>query len=305
MVQFFKKTNINFIGQSKLAISISLAFILVSAAFIFVHKGLNFSVDFAGGTLIQMKFEKPVRDDLGKIRSIVNGIGLGSPEVKTIGQIVNNELQITVAKQESEITSVTNAIRDALSKNYSENSFEIRRVESVGPKIGGELKRDAIIATILSLIAILIYVCFRFNLPFGVASVIPLFHDVLITLGVFIIFDLEISLTFIAAIMTIVGYSLNDTIVIFDRIRENMRGGLKGRKFPELVNSSINQTLSRTINTSVTTLFVVSALYILGSEAIKDFALAMLVGVIAGTYSTIYIASSILVWWHNKKPVTK
>lgn len=305
MVQFFKKTNINFIGQSKLAISISLAFILVSAAFIFVHKGLNFSVDFAGGTLIQMKFEKPVRDDLGKIRSIVNGIGLGSPEVKTIGQIVNNELQITVAKQESEITSVTNAIRDALSKNYSENSFEIRRVESVGPKIGGELKRDAIIATILSLIAILIYVGFRFNLPFGVASVIPLFHDVLITLGVFIIFDLEISLTFIAAIMTIVGYSLNDTIVIFDRIRENMRGGLKGRKFPELVNSSINQILSRTINTSVTTLFVVSSLYILGSEAIKDFALAMLVGVIAGTYSTIYIASSILVWWHNKKPVTK
>jgi len=305
MVQFFKKTNINFIGQSKLAISISLAFILVSAAFIFVHKGLNFSVDFAGGTLIQMKFEKPVRDDLGKIRSIVNGIGLGSPEVKTIGQIVNNELQITVAKQESEITSVTNAIRDALSKNYSENSFEIRRVESVGPKIGGELKRDAIIATILSLIAILIYVGFRFNLPFGVASVIPLFHDVLITLGVFIIFDLEISLTFIAAIMTIVGYSLNDTIVIFDRIRENMRGGLKGRKFPELVNSSINQTLSRTINTSLTTLFVVAALYFLGSEAIKDFALAMLVGVITGTYSTIYIASSILVWWHNKKPVTK
>lgn len=305
MVQFFKKTNINFIGQSKLAISISLAFILVSAAFIFVHKGLNFSVDFAGGTLIQMKFEKPVRDDLGKIRSIVNGIGLGSPEVKTIGQIVNNELQITVAKQESEITSVTNAIRDALSKNYSENSFEIRRVESVGPKIGGELKRDAIIATILSLIAILIYVGFRFNLPFGVASVIPLFHDVLITLGVFIIFDLEISLTFVAAILTIVGYSLNDTIVIFDRIRENMRGGLKGKKFPELVNSSINQTLSRTINTSLTTLFVVAALYFIGSEAIKDFALAMLVGVIAGTYSTIYIASPILIFWHNKKPITK
>ena len=127
----------------------------------------------------------------------------------------------------------------------------------------------------------------------------------LITLGVFIIFDLEISLTFIAAIMTIVGYSLNDTIVIFDRIRENMRGGLKGRKFPELVNSSINQTLSRTINTSVTTLFVVSALYFIGSEAIKDFALAMLVGVIAGTYSTIYIARPILIFWHNKKPITK
>ncbi|NLP03301.1 MAG: protein translocase subunit SecF [Fibrobacter sp.] len=305
MVQFFKKTNFNFIGFSKLAIGISLAFVLVSIVFMFVHKGLNFSVDFAGGTLIQVKFEKPVRDDLGKIRSIVSDLGLGSPEVKTIGQIINNELQITVAKQESELTNVTNIIRDALSKDYPENSFDIRRVESVGPKIGGELKRDAIIATILSLIAILIYVGFRFNLPFGVASVIPLFHDVLITLGVFIIFDLEISLTFIAAIMTIVGYSLNDTIVIFDRIRENMRGGLKGRKFPELVNSSINQTLSRTINTSVTTLFVVSALYFIGSEAIKDFALAMLVGVIAGTYSTIYIASPILIFWHNKKPITK
>jgi preprotein translocase subunit SecF len=305
MVQFFKKTNFNFIGFSKLAIGISLAFVLVSIVFMFVHKGLNFSVDFAGGTLIQVKFEKPVRDDLGKIRSIVSDLGLGSPEVKTIGQIINNELQITVAKQESELTNVTNIIRDALSKDYPENSFDIRRVESVGPKIGGELKRDAVIATILSLIAILIYVGFRFNLPFGVASVVPLFHDVLITLGVFIIFDLEISLTFVAAILTIVGYSLNDTIVIFDRIRENMRGGLKGKKFPELVNSSINQTLSRTINTSVTTLFVVAALYFIGSEAIKDFALAMLVGVIAGTYSTIYIASPILIFWHNKKPITK
>jgi preprotein translocase subunit SecF len=305
MVQFFKKTNFNFIGFSKLAIGISLAFVLVSIVFMFVHKGLNFSVDFAGGTLIQVKFEKPVRDDLGKIRSIVSDLGLGSPEVKTIGQIINNELQITVAKQESELTNVTNIIRDALSKDYPENSFDIRRVESVGPKIGGELKRDAVIATILSLIAILIYVGFRFNLPFGVASVVPLFHDVLITLGVFIIFDLEISLTFVAAILTIVGYSLNDTIVIFDRIRENMRGGLKGKKFPELVNSSINQTLSRTINTSLTTLFVVAALYFIGSEAIKDFALAMLVGVIAGTYSTIYIASPILIFWHNKKPITK
>lgn len=305
MVQFFKKTNFNFIKYSKLAITISIVFVLVSIAFIFVHRGLNFSVDFAGGTLVQVKFDKPVKDDLGKIRTIVNNLGLGSPEVKTIGVAANNELQITVAKQENEETNVANVIRDAFSKDYKENGFEIRRVESVGPKIGGELKRDALIATILSLIAILIYVGFRFNLPFGVASVVPLFHDVLITVGVFIIFDLEISLTFIAAILTIVGYSLNDTIVIFDRIRENMRGGLRGRNFAELVNSSINQTLSRTVNTAMTTFFVVGSLYFLGSEAIKDFALAMMVGVVAGTYSTIYIASPILLWWHAKKPITK
>lgn len=304
MFQFFKNAKYNILGYRKIAISISIAVIVVGLISIAVHRGFNLSVDFIGGTTMQLKFEKSFHNDLSKIRSIVNNLGFGSPEVKTIGQISNNELQVTVGKQ-GEGDEVSNAIKSALTKEYSQNSFEVRRVETVGPKIGGELKRDAIIATILSLIAILLYVGFRFNLPFGVAAVIPLFHDVMITVTVFSLLNLEISIQFIAALLTIVGYSLNDTIVIFDRIRENLKGGLRGKNFADLVNTSINQTLSRTIITSLTTIFVSASLWLLGSDAIKDFALALTVGVAVGTYSTIYIASPILVAWHNKKPITK
>ena len=304
MVQFLKKTSINFLGYRKIAITISISFILIGLISVVAHRGLNLSVDFAGGTLMQLKFDKPVRDDLGEIRSIINNQGLGSPEVKTIGKVSQNELQVTVSKQ-AEGSTVADQVRAALSKEYSKNSFEVLRIENVGPKIGGELKRDAMIAMVLSLIAILIYVGFRFNIPFGVASVVPLFHDVLVTIGVFSILNLEISLPFIAALLTIVGYSLNDTIVIFDRIRENMRGGLRGKNFNDMVNTSINQTLSRTIITSFTTLIVVAVLYILGSDAIKDFALALLIGVAVGTYSTIYIASPVLLAWHKKKAIVR
>ncbi|NLL13903.1 MAG: protein translocase subunit SecF [Fibrobacter sp.] len=304
MLQVFKNTKFDFIRCQKIAYSASILVILIGVVSVIMHRGFNLSVDFIGGTTMQMKFEKPFHDDLGKIRDIISELGFGSPEVKTIGQVVNNELQVTVGKQ-AEGDIVSKSIKNALTEKYPENSFEVRRVETVGPKIGGELKRDAIVATILSLIAILIYVGFRFNLPFGVASVIPLFHDVLVTLTVFSLLNLEVSLTFIAALLTIVGYSLNDTIVIFDRIRENLKNGLKGKSFTDVVNGSINQTLSRTFITSLTTLFVSFALYLLGSDAIKDFALALTVGVVVGTYSSIFIATSILVAWHNKKPIVK
>lgn len=304
MMQFLKKTNINFIGFRRVAITCSLIFILVGVISVILHRGLNLSIDFAGGTLIQMKFEKPVRSDLAKIRAIVTSLGYGSPEVKTIGQVENNELQVTIRKL-GEGTSVANEIKSILEKEYADNKYEVRRVENVGPKIGSELKRNALIASLLSLLAILIYVGFRFHIPFGVAAVVPLFHDILITIAVFSLLNREVSLPFIAALLTIIGYSLNDTIVIFDRIRENMRGGLRGKSFIDMVNTSINQTLSRTIITSMTTLFVVATLFVLGSEAIKDFALALLIGVFVGTYSTIYIASPVLIWWHKKWPVAK
>ncbi len=304
MLQAFKNTKFDFIRYQKIAISASVLVILIGVVSVIMHRGFNLSVDFIGGTTMQIKFQKPFHDDLGKIRSIISNLGFGSPEVKTIGQIANNELQVTVGKQ-GEGDEVSKAIRNALTEKYPENSFEVRRVETVGPKIGGELKRDAFVATILSLIAILIYVGFRFNLPFGVAAVIPLFHDVLVTITVFSLLNMEVSLTFIAALLTIVGYSLNDTIVIFDRIRENLKNGLKGRSFKDVVNASINQTLSRTFITSLTTLFVSFALFVFGSDAIKDFALALTVGIAVGTYSTIFIAISILVAWHNKKPIVK
>jgi preprotein translocase SecF subunit len=304
MLQAFKNTKFNFIRSQKIAYSISILVILIGVVSVVMHRGFNLSVDFIGGTTMQMKFQKPFHDDLGKIRTTISELGFGSPEVKTIGQIANNELQVTVGKQ-GEGDEVSKAIKNALAQKYPENPFEVRKVETVGPKIGGELKRDAVVATLFSLVAILIYVGFRFNLPFGVASVIPLFHDVLVMLTVFSLLNLEISLTFIAALLTIVGYSLNDTIVIFDRIRENLRSGLRGRSFNDVVNGSINQTLSRTFFTSLTTLFVSASLYLLGSDAIKDFALALTVGVVAGTYSSIFIAPSVLVAWHSKKPIVK
>jgi preprotein translocase SecF subunit len=306
MVEFLKKSNFDFIGPRKWAIMISLIIIFSSIVVMLVRNGKpNVSIDFSGGTVVQLKFEKPVQNDLGKIRSIVTALDFGSPEVKTVGPVSHNEIQITV-KKKAEASFVGDQIKAAIAKGYSDNPFELRREELVGPKIGNELKTDAVIAVSLALVALLIYVGFRFSLPFGLAAIVPLFHDVLIALTPFFIFNLEISLATIAALMTIVGFSINDTIVIFDRIRENLRGGaLRQKNFIELINWSINLTLSRTIITSLTVFFGVSFLYFLGGESIKDFSLTMFVGTIAGVYSTIYIASPILIWWNKRWPITK
>lgn len=304
MLEIIRDSKINFIAGRKIAITISIIAIVAGLAAVVVKGGLNFSIDFAGGTLVQLKFQNPVADDLPEIRNIVSSLGFGSPEVKRIGKIDQNEIQIMVRKQ-ADGTKVAETVQKALQKELAQNTFEMRRVENVGPKIGSELRRNAIIASILSLIAILIYVGFRFNLPFGVAAIVPLFHDTLITIGIFTILGREISLTFLAALLTIIGYSLNDTIVIFDRIRENLKGGLRGRAIDGVINTSINQTLSRTIITSVTTLIVVTCLYILGSDAIKDFALALLIGIGIGTYSSVYIASPVLIWWQNRWSISK
>jgi len=306
MLQFFKNTKYDFLRLSKAAITLSLTFILISAVSVAYHKGFNMSIDFAGGTTVQLKFEKQMRDELTNIRNAVGALGFGQPEIKTIGLADNNEIQITVrSSQSGDVNAVVEAIRGVLGSTMPDNAFEVLRIENVGPKIGGELTRDAVIAATLALLAILVYVGFRFKLSYAVASVIPLFHDVLITLGIFSLLNLELTLPFLAAVMTIIGYSLNDTIVVFDRIRENVKNGLRGKTFQEVVNGSINQTLSRTIITSVTTLFTVLALYVLGSDSIKDFALALTIGVVVGTYSTLFIAVSILVWWHKKWGVVK
>jgi preprotein translocase subunit SecF len=306
MIEFLKNANYNFIGARKWAITVSLIVIFGSLLYMLVvyHKP-NLSIDFTGGTVVQLKFEKTVYNDIGLVRKIVNDLNFGSPEVKTVGPISHNELQITV-KKKAEGSFVGDQIRDALKKKYARNNFEVRRQELVGPKIGAELKTDAVIALLLALIALLIYVGFRFSPPFGVAAIIPLFHDVLVALTPFFIFNIEISLSTVAALLTIVGFSINDTIVIFDRIRENLRGGgLRQRTFIELCNWSINLTLSRTIITSLTVFFGVSFLYFFGGESLKDFTLTMFVGTISGVYSTIYIACPILIWWNHKWPIKR
>jgi preprotein translocase subunit SecF len=304
MIQFFKDTKIDFLGYRKIAITFSIILTIITIVSVIFHRGFNYSIDFVGGSLVQLKFEKPVKNDLHKIRSAVASLNYGSPEVKSIGAEANNELQITI-KKKADLSTIGEELKTVIKQKYPDNSFEVRRYETVGPKVGGELKRDAIISLSLALIAILIYIAFRFYLPFGVACLIPLFHDVIVTAGFFSVFNIEFSLTLVAALLTIVGYSLNDNVIIFDRIRENMKGGLGKKTFAQIINESINQTLSRTIITSGITFVVITLLYAFGSETIKDFALAMMIGVVIGTYSTIYIASPILLWWHNKWPIIK
>jgi preprotein translocase subunit SecF len=264
----------------------------------------NWSIEFVGGTLVQLKFEKPLANDLDKIRSIFNRHGHTGSEIKPIGAKADNELLIIIRKQ-AEASALGEEIRQILANELPENKSEMRRIEAIGPKIGGEMRRDALTAVFFSLIGILVYVWFRFKVSFGVAAVIPIFHDVLVCMGFFSILNKEFSLTFIAALLTIMGYSINDTVVIFDRIRENMKKGIKGRTFTDILNQSINQTLSRTVITSGITFSVMAILYFAGSETIKDFALAMMLGVFVGTYSSIYVAAPILHWWHRKWPIIK
>lgn len=312
MVEIFKSTKYDFIKHSAKAIGFSLVVIVSSWIFTFATGGFNFAVDFTGGTLVQVKFKDTVDDKaLAKIRSVLQeieiapGQKISRPEVKNIGPKSDNELQITV-KEKLEGNVLQEKIRETLTKGYSENSFELRRQELVGPKIGKELKTNAIVAVVLSLIALLIYVGVRFSLPFAFAAIVPIFHDVVISLSPMLFIRGELSLATMAALLTVAGYSLNDTIVIFDRIRENIRAnGLKNKSFTELINVSINQTLSRTIITFIAMIFVVAMLFFFGGEAIKDFSLPMFAGTIAGVYSTIYIASPILIWWNKKWPITK
>ncbi|MDR3013487.1 MAG: protein translocase subunit SecF [Chitinispirillales bacterium] len=305
MLQIFKNTKYDFLCHSKKAQVVVIGFMVVSLVMLVINGGFNMSIDFVGGTTMHMKFEQPVRDDLTAIRSSVGALDFGQPEIKSIGLADNNELQITVRSQ-PEGVDVVGAVRGALAGSLPGNDFEMLAIEHVGPKIGSELTRDAIIASILALMAILLYIGLRFKLSYAVASVIPLGVNVLIMLGVFAIFELELTLPFLAAVLTVIGYALNDSIVVFDRVRENLKSGLRGgKKFYDVINASINQTLARTIVTSVTTLFTVGALYILGSDSIKNFALVMGLGIIIGTLSTIYIAAPLLVRWHNKWPIVK
>ncbi|MBD3390807.1 MAG: protein translocase subunit SecF [Chitinivibrionales bacterium] len=308
-MQLFKSTKFNFIGNRNKAFALSAALVLITIVSLIYHPlrdgmGPKMSIDFVGGTLVQLKFEKPVVDDLAKIRASIDALGFGQPEVKTVGG-EGNEVQIVVNKK-AEGTLVGDEIRAGLARDYAENPFELRREEKVGPKIGGELQQKALMAGLLSLLAILVYIGIRFHLPFGIAAIVALFHDVVITIGVFSVFNLEISLPIIAALLTIIGYSLNDTIVVFDRIRENLGGTISRTSFEDKVNASINECLSRTIITSVTTLAVVVTIYgffFTSGDVIKYFAVALITGVIVGTYSSMFIASPTLVMWNKKWPL--
>ncbi len=289
-------TNIDFVGKRKLFFGVSLALILVGLVSLVVRGGPRYGIDFAGGTLIQVKFHKPVTTK--EIRNALSGVVQGKAVVQSFGE--DNEYIIQLEQSTEELEGLSSRVRDALAKAIGDDALEIRRVEMVGPKVGKDLREKGLLAILFALGAILLYIWWRFELRFGLGAVAALFHDVLITVGAFSLFDKQFDLTTVAALLTIVGYSLNDTIVVYDRIRENRkRLGGKG-DLVAIVNRSINETLSRTILTSGTTLLVVAALFVLGGGVIHDFAFALLVGVVVGTYSSIYIASPVVLLFEKR-----
>ena len=283
-------TRFDFIGKRKFAFGISTIAILLSLGSMLYFGGLRYGVDFAGGLLIQIRFEKPV--DIGDVRNALETAGFNDAVVQKFGG--EDEFLIRVEKSSEDLDQVSKSMQASLQEQFKDKSMEIRRVELVGPKVGKDLKEKALWAVGLSIVAILIYVAFRFHtVAFGLGGIAALFHDVIITYGVISITRMEYSLSLLAVILTIVGFSINDTIVIFDRVRENIK---KMRKddLQTIFNVSINETLGRTILTTGTVMMVVLILFLFGGPVIHDFAFAMIVGLISGTYSTVYIASPVV-----------
>ena len=264
--------------------------LIILSILLLTFKGLNYGVDFKGGTLIELRTDKDSAN-ISKIRDSFNQMNLGDVSVKNFGN--ETDFIVKFEKQNSNDPKFIDNLKNKLSSSIG--AVDFRRVENVGPKVSAELLQSGIIAIGLSLAAMLIYIWIRFEWQFSLGAIIALFHDVIITLGIFSLFSLEINLSIVAAVLTIVGYSMNDTVVIFDRVRENLRK-FADIKIYELTNISINQTLSRTIITSATTLLALLSIFFFGGEILKGFSLAMILGVVFGTYSSIYIANPVLVF---------
>jgi preprotein translocase subunit SecF len=266
-------------------LSISL---VVISLLLLVFKGLNFGIDFKGGTLIELR-SNDTKINVSSLRDNLNQMNLGDVSVKNFG----NEIDFLIKFENNNNKNIIEEIKSNLDKSFG-NEFSFRRVENVGPKVSAELLRSGIIAISVALLLMLIYIWIRFEWQFSLGAILALFHDVIVTLGLFSLLGFEINLSIIAAVLTIVGYSMNDTVVIYDRVRENLRK-YSDIKIYELTNISINETLSRTLITSITTLLALLSIFFFGGEILKGFSLAMIFGVVFGTYSSIYIANTVLV----------
>ena len=289
-------TNIDFIGKKKFTFWVSAVAILISLGSIFFHGGLKYGVDFAGGILLQIKFSKAV--DISEVRSAMEAVGSKDAMVQKFG--VENEFLIRVEKASDDLEEISKKIQATLQERFKDQALEVRRAEVVGPKVGRDLKQKAIWATVLSFLAMLAYVAFRFRqISYGLGGIAALVHDIIITFGAISLFNLEFSLALLAVILTIIGFSINDTIVIFDRVREDVKK-MRKDSLEAIFNTSINECLGRTILTSGTVMMVVLILFFFGGPVIHDFTTALIVGLISGTYSTIYIASPVVLFWHNR-----
>ena len=294
-----EETNYNFIGLRFIAYVVSAVLILGSIG-LTATKGLNFGIDFTGGTVIEIR--TPETPDLGALRTQLNGLELGAISIQEFG--APDDLLIRLPQQEGDAEAQQLAIQDvreALNDTYAEaGEVDYRRVEFVGPQVGQELKQQGMLAVLFSLIGILAYVWFRFEWQFGVASIVALAHDAAATIGLFALTQLEFNLSTVAAILMIAGYSINDTVIVFDRIRENLRK-YKKMPLPELFNKSVNEMLGRTLMTSGTTLLALLALYMFGGEVIQGFIYALIFGIFVGTYSSVFVAAPVLLLTNLKR----
>jgi preprotein translocase SecF subunit len=296
MIELFRNPSYNFIGRRSWAYIISAVFIAIGIASLVAKGGLKYDIDFAGGTLIQVRFAEP--PTIGRIRATLLPIQLGDSVIQEFGDPREFIIRMPLAATSAE--EVTRRVQAALTSDASLGKFEIRRVEFVGPQVGRDLQLQAVYAVLTGLLCMLLYIAFRFDLKGGVAAIVAVFHDVLVSLTALSLTDREFSLSVLAALLTIIGYSVNDTIVAYDRLREN-RGKfvLKGQTFEQQMNTAINQTLSRTVLTALTVFFSTAILLFFGGKVLEDMAFTLFVGVITGTYSTVYIAGALVVDWTN------
>lgn len=292
------KSDFDFVGKNRIAVILCLLVILAGIFSLVLKGGPSYGVDFSGGTLVQVRFSDSV--SAAVIKDSLAELKLDSLTVQQFGDRTN-EFLIRARETGDEMNHFTQKIEQALKNGSDDNALEVLRSEMVGPQVGKDLRTKGLLSLGYAMIGTLIYISWRFEYRFGVAAMVALAHDVLVTLGFLSLFDIEIDLTIVAAMLTIIGYSLNDTIVIFDRIRERLDRNLD-ETFSETVNRSINETLSRTILTSGTTLLVVASLFVFGGNVIHGFAFAMLVGILAGTYSTVFVASALILVWEKRRP---
>jgi preprotein translocase subunit SecF len=285
-----RKTNIDFMGKRKIAFATSLILIILSVVTLFT-RDLNFGLDFTGGTLIEVSY--PTAPEISDVRSNLADAGMNNAVVQTFGAASDIVVRIPLRADEGESEAEISTVVLTAMQQGVEGEVVMRRVEFVGPQVGDELKEQGILAVVYALIGIFLYVMVRFQWRFSVGAVTALVHDIIITMGVLAVLQVEFDLTVVAALLAVIGYSLNDTIVLFDRIRENFPRLRKASPL-EVVNTSVNETLSRTLMTSITTLLVLIALFIFGGEIIHAFAFTLIVGVLVGTYSSIYVASTTL-----------
>jgi preprotein translocase subunit SecF len=297
MVELFKGIRVDWLGKRKLLFTISMVLLLIGMASLVVKGQFKYGLDFKGGTQVLVKFNESV--DIGRIRSLMPDASIQA--IQTTGSGSEFQIELGKAAENEDVSVGRQKVTEGLNKEFA-GKFEVVGSESVSAKVGGDLRRQAVMATLYALVGILIYIAFRFEWIYGAAAVFAVFHDTLVTLGLFSLFNYEINLTVIAALLTLVGYSVNDTIVVFDRVREN----LKTRRRDDLetvLNDSINQTLSRTILTSGLTFLTVLALFLFGGEIINTFAFAMVIGIIVGTYSSVAVAAPlVLIYVNARKP---